>query len=153
MDDWNGTERAHALTVGRFEVMELVRSLKPCPFCGSEPEMDTQRAFRAFDDGRISHQCAIYCTACDVDMSVCYRDLPARQTEDVVVHLTERWNARAESAERSLSDMRERAAKVADLYAEDNPFDDMRFTTADVGTASKIAAAIRSLNLESEGKP
>ena len=73
----------------------MEKDLKPCPFCGSPAEIDTLRSFRALSSGRVETSCAIYCTACDADMTICYSDVRDMPREDVAGLLFERWNKRA----------------------------------------------------------
>lgn len=69
--------------------------LAPCPFCGGEAEMDTQRSYRALTSGKLGRAVAIYCLACDADMTLCWEDVPAMATDDMAALLTENWNRRA----------------------------------------------------------
>jgi hypothetical protein len=68
--------------------------LKPCPCCGMPAEFDYLQPYRALGDGRIGSAAAIYCTACSLQISECYRDCPERSEEDVQDFVRARWNLR-----------------------------------------------------------
>lgn len=67
-----------------------MHKLKPCPFCGGVPEMDTLQRYRNIATGRMESAIAVYCTSCSADMSVCYADVPGLQPEQVA----DMWNKR-----------------------------------------------------------
>ena len=73
--------------------------LKPCPFCGGVAESDSRRAYRALAGGQLGNACAVYCTACEADISVCLEDVPEWSTEEALQYVTERWNTRPREAE------------------------------------------------------
>lgn len=47
--------------------------LLPCPFCGGEAKMDTQRSYRTLD-AKLDSAIAIYCVDCGADHSICRAD-------------------------------------------------------------------------------
>lgn len=67
-----------------------MHKLKPCPFCGGVPEIDTLQGYRNITTGRMENAIAVYCTSCSADISVCYADVPDIQAEQVA----EMWNKR-----------------------------------------------------------
>lgn len=73
----------------------MPRDLLPCPFCGGEAELDTQRGYRALSSGRLGNACAVYCTKCEADMTICLEDVPGWTVEEAAQYVTERWNTRA----------------------------------------------------------
>ena len=89
--------------------------LKPCPFCGGEAEMDTRRQYRALTSGRLGNACAVYCTACEADVSVCLEDVP-EWTEEALQYVTERWNTRPREAqlEAEIAELRAKLAAYTD---------------------------------------
>lgn len=66
--------------------------LKPCPFCGADAEMDTQRGFIAYNGKHLS-AIAAYCTRCPADISGCKEDFPDI-TPEWIAGL---WNSRSET--------------------------------------------------------
>ena len=72
-------------------------ALKPCPFCNSPAESDSQQLYRNITTGNPETAAAIYCTSCDAHMTWCYRDTPEIEREQVMELLVERWNSRAPS--------------------------------------------------------
>ena len=68
--------------------------LKPCPFCGAEPEVDMNQGYRALVSGKIGTSVAIYCTECEAHMSLCREDVPILTSDDMLRILTENWNKR-----------------------------------------------------------
>lgn len=75
----------------------MPHDLLPCPFCGGEAELDTQRGYRALSSGRLGNACAAYCTKCEADMTICLEDVPGWSLEEAAQYVTECWNARAPS--------------------------------------------------------
>ena len=71
-----------------------MNEFKPCPFCGGEAEMDTQRAYRPVNGGPSGNEVAIYCTGCPADVSFSYEDVPELTSERLVATVTDMWNAR-----------------------------------------------------------
>lgn len=71
--------------------------LLPCPFCGGEAELDTQRGYRALSSGRLGNACAAYCTKCEADMTTCLEDVPGWSLDEAAHYVTECWNTRAPS--------------------------------------------------------
>lgn len=71
--------------------------LKPCPFCGGAPELDTRRYYMSLE-GRHGTGVAIYCVNndphCSADMMLCREDMPEYSTDDIVAALAEQWNRR-----------------------------------------------------------
>ena len=71
--------------------------LKPCPFCGGAPELDTRRNYMSLE-GRPGTGVAIYCVNydphCIADMMLCREDIPECSTDDLVALLGEQWNRR-----------------------------------------------------------
>lgn len=71
--------------------------LKPCPFCGGTPELDTRRYYKSLE-GRSGSGVAIYCVSndphCVADMMLCREDMPECSTDDLVAELAEQWNRR-----------------------------------------------------------
>lgn len=75
----------------------MTDDLKPCPFCGGDPEMDTLRAYRNISTGRLGDGVAVYCTACSADMMMCRADHPGMETEDMINVMRDEWNKRTPS--------------------------------------------------------
>lgn len=75
----------------------MPHDLLPCPFCGGEAELDTQRGYRALSSGRLGNACAAYCTKCEADMTICLEDVPDWSVEEAAQYVTERWNTRTPS--------------------------------------------------------
>ena len=67
-----------------------MHKLRPCPFCGGAPEMDTLQGYRNITTGRMGNAIAVYCTSCSAGISVCYADVPDIQPEQVAGM----WNKR-----------------------------------------------------------
>lgn len=80
-------------------------SLKPCPFCGGPPELDTTRRYIAIATGRMGNEVAIYCIECSADMSLCHEDVPDMSIDDMVFALTDAWNKRDAPADPRLDDL------------------------------------------------
>jgi restriction alleviation protein Lar len=70
------------------------KSLEPCPFCGEPAELDRSRGFRAMN-GKLGDAVAIYCTACNADMTLCKDDVRPMTDDEMVELLTEQWNKRS----------------------------------------------------------
>lgn len=68
--------------------------LKPCPFCGGAPELDTMRAYRALGSAKLSGAVAIYCCDCAADIALCWDDYPTHHVDDLIGMVTEAWNRR-----------------------------------------------------------
>ena len=66
-------------------------TLLPCPFCGSDAEMDTRQAYRALAGGKLGTAIAVYCVACSASVSTCREAVPGITEEEVI----EQWNRRA----------------------------------------------------------
>jgi Lar family restriction alleviation protein len=73
---------------------QIVDDLKPCPFCGGDAEIDTQRGYRALANGDIHSAVAIYCMTCSADMAVDPREVCA-EIEAVKADLVALWNSRS----------------------------------------------------------
>lgn len=71
--------------------------LLPCPFCGKPAEADSQRGYRNMRTGNLENAAAVYCTACNADMTWCYRDTPDIDCEAAMASLVDQWNTRAPS--------------------------------------------------------
>ncbi len=69
-------------------------ALLGCPFCGSEAEMDTRRAYRNITTGDFGDAVAIYCTGCSADICACYADYSGLAEEEIIHLVTELWNRR-----------------------------------------------------------
>jgi hypothetical protein len=91
-------------------------TLKPCPFCGGDAELDRQRSFSNFENGRLERQVVIYCLGCDAEISVCHKDGNGA-VSDMAAEITARWNRR--SANARLVAALERVAHVAELQGAD----------------------------------
>ncbi|PJT14221.1 hypothetical protein CN880_21510, partial [Ochrobactrum sp. 720/2009] len=72
----------------------MASELKPCAHCDGAAELDYQQPFCAFPSGKMEKQVAIYCTECDVHMSMCYSDFPEYNHDQMAAILTEKWNTR-----------------------------------------------------------
>lgn len=76
--------------------------LKPCPFCGSAPELDTRRNYMSLE-GRPGTGIAIYCANndphCSAEMMFCREDMPGCSTDDLVAALAELHRAALERVE------------------------------------------------------
>lgn len=68
--------------------------LKPCPFCGSEAELDTMQGFRAFANGSIEYCTAVYCMCCSAQISACYSEHPDIEPSQLTEMVVEDWNKR-----------------------------------------------------------
>jgi len=76
-------------------------ALMPCPFCGGEAEMDTQRSYAHLaSPHRLGTQVAIYCLACSADIAEDPREIGV-SIEDSIYAVRERWNARTSSCDPS----------------------------------------------------
>lgn len=73
--------------------MSVTVELKECPFCGEPAESDYARHFMDYR-GRPGNAVAIYCTACESDMCLCYDDFPGDTPEFLMSLLVEQWNRR-----------------------------------------------------------
>lgn len=71
-----------------------MQTLKPCPFCDGDAELDYQQACCAFPSGKHENRVAIYCTKCDADMGMCYSDFPEYDYDQMATILAEKWNTR-----------------------------------------------------------
>lgn len=67
--------------------------LLDCPFCGSRPETDHFRGYISYR-GEHGNAVAIYCTGCDVEMSLCHEDFPGESPEHLMSILATNWNKR-----------------------------------------------------------
>lgn len=72
----------------------MAAELKPCPFCGGDAEMDIGQNYRNITTSNLEQQCAIYCTSCGAQHSLCYRDFPGICHERVIDDVKLNWNAR-----------------------------------------------------------
>jgi len=68
--------------------------LLPCPFCGGDPELDTQQAYRALSSGRVGTRFVIYCTSCNADMGYCHEDIESSNHEATDREIIAAWNRR-----------------------------------------------------------
>jgi len=73
----------------------MSETLKPCPFCGGNAEMDTQQPFRSIFDGRILDQVSIYCVECSANISWHPGDISMCR-ESTIEHCVDLWNTRKE---------------------------------------------------------
>nr|WP_278377010.1 Lar family restriction alleviation protein [Brucella anthropi] len=72
----------------------MASELKPCAHCKGAAELDYEQPFCAFPSGKLEKQVAIYCTACDAHMSMCYSDFPEYDHDQMAAILTVKWNTR-----------------------------------------------------------
>lgn len=72
----------------------MASELLPCAHCGGVADLDYEQPFCAFPSGTLEKQVAIYCTVCDVHMSMCYSDFPEYDHDQMAAILTEKWNTR-----------------------------------------------------------
>lgn len=72
----------------------MIADLLPCPFCGGKAETDSMQAFRRMTDGRVSTQCAVYCTKCSASITACHDDHKEYCAADILQILTDAWNIR-----------------------------------------------------------
>lgn len=72
----------------------MASELKPCAHCYGAAELDYEQPFCAFPSGKMEKQVAIYCTECDVHMSMCYSDFPEYDHDQMAAILTDKWNTR-----------------------------------------------------------
>jgi hypothetical protein len=77
--------------------------LKACPFCNGRPAMDSHRAYRALNDGKIGTSVGIYCTGCNADMTLCREDMPECNGDELMEMLAAEWNKRAGGGEPTAS--------------------------------------------------
>ena len=68
--------------------------LKPCPFCGGAPELDSQQAYRALSSGKVGTRFVIYCTSCNADMGFCREDIESCNQEGAEQEIVTAWNTR-----------------------------------------------------------
>lgn len=72
-----------------------MHTLKPCPFCGGQAELDSSVHFRAIASGEIERAVSVYCTDCTAEITICVPDVPDIQPDQVA----EMWNTRAQKSE------------------------------------------------------
>jgi hypothetical protein len=72
----------------------FMTELKPCPFCGSPAETDSNRGYRAIGNGKLGRGVAVYCTECNADMMYCCEDLVGCTPEEILDDLIQNWNRR-----------------------------------------------------------
>lgn len=72
----------------------MADDLKPCPFCGGDAELDTQRAYRELVSGKIAHSVAVYCRVCNADMSVDPDECFAGDASIARAEMIDAWNNR-----------------------------------------------------------
>lgn len=73
-----------------FSREQIIEAIRPCPFCGSDAEIDTQRAYRNLRTGSVETAVAVYCVSCAAEQAICHADVPGL-TREMVIEL---WNAR-----------------------------------------------------------
>lgn len=75
--------------------MKNLIEIKPCPFCGGQAELDTQRGFINYK--RVpAESVAVYCSTCLADMCLCRDDFPGHTAEDLVSTVVGIWNSRTD---------------------------------------------------------
>lgn len=85
--------------------------LKPCPFCGGVAEADSMQPYRAFDDGSIEDQAAVYCTQCNAGISFCYADAPGVDRDKIIAYVVDNWNQRYANHEEAIRQVRAKGEK------------------------------------------
>lgn len=69
-------------------------TLKPCPLCGAKAEFDGAGYYRNITTSMIENQSSVYCTGCELHLSMCHRDVPDLSHEDIRTTLESNWNRR-----------------------------------------------------------
>lgn len=110
----------------------------PCPFCGGEAELDSQRHYRNYQSGRIESAISIGCRVCGAEMMTCRKDVPDIECGQII----EAWNQRAQLAEKDAP----KTATLASLIAAAIPCGEAR-DLIDVNRkliAERIAEVVRA---------
>jgi len=68
--------------------------LMPCAHCGGVAEQDYRQSYRSIA-GRLGEACAIYCTSCSANMTLCHEDHTGVSVEHLMDELVAAWNRRA----------------------------------------------------------
>ena len=74
-------------------VYEVERD-RACPFCGGDPEIDTNQYYRSLSTGEIGSRVVIYCTNCDAEIGFCTEDAPDVDPTLLLHDVLGKWNNR-----------------------------------------------------------
>ena len=98
-------------------VYEVERD-RACPFCGGDPEIDTNQYYRSLSTGEIGSRVVIYCTNCDAEIGFCTEDAPDVDPTLLLHDVLGKWNNRPDPW-RYPPDMPEEGQRILHTYVRD----------------------------------